>query len=233
MCRVGMRSKGRLAFYGTRLDFGEVRVGSGSAAKVCQPAARSDSSSTAVAYYGHSACNTAKVTLALATATLAFSRRCSPQARREGKGSRTVPSCSSRFALTWFINTPQRSGLRGSNAAWIGEPPLQASARQTTSLSITRSAQHLPSPSSSGDDNMLKKDKPMMSVTAIIQGAQAQHWNRGTHIASYLKLSPYNPIASSLRINFLRNYRNLNHFRCNIDCRVCQRERTLSVGNVV
>jgi hypothetical protein len=28
---------------------------------------------------------------------------------------------------------------------------------------------------------MLKKEKPMMSVTAIIQGAQAQHsWNRGT-----------------------------------------------------
>lgn len=27
---------------------------------------------------------------------------------------------------------------------------------------------------------MLKKEKPMMSVTAIIQGAQAQHgWNRG------------------------------------------------------
>lgn len=26
---------------------------------------------------------------------------------------------------------------------------------------------------------MLKKDKPMMSVTAIIQGAQAQHWGRG------------------------------------------------------
>lgn len=25
---------------------------------------------------------------------------------------------------------------------------------------------------------MLKKDKPMMSVTAIIQGAQAQHWGR-------------------------------------------------------
>ncbi|XP_065164414.1 retinoic acid receptor RXR-alpha-B-like isoform X1 [Atheta coriaria] len=26
--------------------------------------------------------------------------------------------------------------------------------------------------------NMMKKDKPMMSVTAIIQGAQAQHWGR-------------------------------------------------------
>lgn len=26
---------------------------------------------------------------------------------------------------------------------------------------------------------MLKKEKPMMSVTAIIQGAQAQHWGRG------------------------------------------------------
>lgn len=24
----------------------------------------------------------------------------------------------------------------------------------------------------------MKKDKPMMSVTAIIQGAQAQHWGR-------------------------------------------------------
>ena len=26
---------------------------------------------------------------------------------------------------------------------------------------------------------MMKKEKPMMSVTAIIQGAQAQHWARG------------------------------------------------------
>lgn len=26
---------------------------------------------------------------------------------------------------------------------------------------------------------MMKKEKPMMSVTAIIQGAQAQHWSRG------------------------------------------------------
>lgn len=25
---------------------------------------------------------------------------------------------------------------------------------------------------------MMKKEKPMMSVTAIIQGAQAQHWGR-------------------------------------------------------
>lgn len=26
---------------------------------------------------------------------------------------------------------------------------------------------------------MIKKEKPMMSVTAIIQGTQAQHWARG------------------------------------------------------
>lgn len=26
---------------------------------------------------------------------------------------------------------------------------------------------------------MMKKEKPMMSVTDIIQGAQAQHWARG------------------------------------------------------
>ena len=26
---------------------------------------------------------------------------------------------------------------------------------------------------------MMKKEKPMMSVTAIIQGAQAQHWGHG------------------------------------------------------
>ncbi|KAK1134626.1 hypothetical protein K0M31_007408 [Melipona bicolor] len=26
---------------------------------------------------------------------------------------------------------------------------------------------------------MMKKEKPMMSVTAIIQGTQAQHWSRG------------------------------------------------------
>lgn len=41
---------------------------------------------------------------------------------------------------------------------------------------------------------MLKKEKPMMSVTAIIQGAQAQHsWNRGISLENNLTISSMGP----------------------------------------
>ncbi|XP_021924614.1 retinoic acid receptor RXR-alpha-B-like isoform X1 [Zootermopsis nevadensis] len=41
---------------------------------------------------------------------------------------------------------------------------------------------------------MLKKEKPMMSVTAIIQGAQAQHnWNRGLSLDNSLSISSMGP----------------------------------------
>ncbi|XP_023722939.1 retinoic acid receptor RXR-alpha-B isoform X2 [Cryptotermes secundus] len=41
---------------------------------------------------------------------------------------------------------------------------------------------------------MLKKEKPMMSVTAIIQGAQAQHnWNRGLNLENSLTISSMGP----------------------------------------
>lgn len=35
---------------------------------------------------------------------------------------------------------------------------------------------------------MMKKEKPMMSVTAIIQGTQAQHWARG-NTCTYIHMS--------------------------------------------
>ncbi|XP_069698585.1 retinoic acid receptor RXR-alpha-B isoform X3 [Periplaneta americana] len=41
---------------------------------------------------------------------------------------------------------------------------------------------------------MLKKEKPMMSVTAIIQGAQAHHsWNRGLSLENNLSISSMGP----------------------------------------
>ncbi|XP_047000994.1 retinoic acid receptor RXR-alpha-B isoform X2 [Schistocerca americana] len=40
---------------------------------------------------------------------------------------------------------------------------------------------------------MLKKEKPMMSVAAIIQGAQTQHWTRGISLENNLSISSMGP----------------------------------------
>jgi hypothetical protein len=43
---------------------------------------------------------------------------------------------------------------------------------------------------------MMKKEKPMMSVTAIIQGTQAQHWARG-NTCTYAHMSRHVPSSLS------------------------------------
>lgn len=47
---------------------------------------------------------------------------------------------------------------------------------------------------------MMKKEKPMMSVTAIIQGTQAQHWARG-NTCTYVNILLRNYCATDCYAN--------------------------------